>query len=133
MTKKLGLMAALAISAAVSGCYTTKIYSGGTAVARSNTHEEKWHHTVVAGIAEISEPVDLEAACALGNAPSWATIDEEYTFLNGLVGAATFGIYTPRTYTVSCGSGSGGASGWAPGATSGWNSGAPPAGAAPQQ
>jgi hypothetical protein len=61
---------------------------------------DRWHHAVVAGIAEISPPVDLEGNCSDGH---WAEIKEELTFLNVVVSAGTSGIYTPRTYTVTCG------------------------------
>jgi hypothetical protein len=91
---------------------------------------DRWHHTIVAGMAEISDPVDLDTDCPGG----WSTINEEYSFLNGLVGGLTWGIYTPRTYTVICSSGGpGGAPGWgAPGAPPpGGAWGAPPPGAPP--
>jgi hypothetical protein len=62
--------------------------------------QDRRHHSVVAGIAEISPPVDLDGMCTNGD---WAEIKEELTFLNGVVNVGTAGIYTPRTYTLSCG------------------------------
>jgi Bor protein len=119
-----------ALLAGSAGCYTTRVHTGLPGAGPSLMASDRWHHTIVAGIAEISDPVDLETACPGG----WSTINEEYSFLNGLVGGVTWGIYTPRTYTVICGSGGGApAPGWgAPGAPppgAGW--GAPPPGAPP--
>jgi hypothetical protein len=117
-----------ALLAGSAGCYTTRVHTGLPGATPSLMATDRWHHTIVAGMAEISDPVDLDTDCPGG----WSTINEEYSFLNGLVGGLTWGIYTPRTYTVICGSG-GTAPGWgAPGApppAAGW--GAPPPGAPP--
>lgn len=85
-----------------AGCYTTRIVSGVPAQNVAPMAQGAWHHSVVMGIAEISPPVDLVGLCPQG---SWAVINEEMSFLNGLVGGLTGGVYTPRTYTVTCGAG----------------------------
>jgi hypothetical protein len=65
--------------------------------------------------------LDLRAECPSGA----ATIVTEQSFLNGLVGVLTIGIYTPQHVTVTCASGTGRALGpdadvaVAPGATAG--------------
>jgi hypothetical protein len=87
-------------SALISGCYTTRIVSGVAPKTVAPMAQDRWHHSVVVGIAEISPPVDLDAMCTNRD---WAEIKEELTFLNGVVTAGTGGIYTPRTYTLSCG------------------------------
>lgn len=110
-----GLLAGAALLG-MTGCYTTRIHSGVPGTMPSPMATERWHHTVVLGLAEISEPIDLDGVCPPG---AWATINEEVTFVNGLVAAITGQIYTPRTYTVTC-------SGTGP-APAGW--GAPPPGA----
>jgi hypothetical protein len=110
MIIKTTVLRALLIAGAVAagaGCYTTRIHSGMPGSTPSLLATDRWHHTVVAGVAEISDPIDLEALCPQG----WASIHEEYTFLNGLVAGVTSQIYTPRVYTVTC---SGGAAAVAP-------------------
>ena len=104
--------------AGAAGCYSTRVNIGPAGGAASPMYTERWHHTIVGGLAEISDPVDLEGACPGG----LAAIHEELSFLNGVAGAV-FGIYTPRTYPLLCGGGAPGAA--APAA--GW--GAPPPGA----
>jgi hypothetical protein len=91
----------LAGAIGASGCYTTRIHSGIPGAMPALLANQRWHHTLVGGLAEISDPIDLDAVCPQG----WATIHEEYTFLNGLVAGFTEQIYTPRTYTVTCGGG----------------------------
>lgn len=90
--------------ALASACYTTHIVSGVPPAGVAPMAQDRWHHTVVLGIAEISPPVDLEADCS---PKRWAEIKEELTFLNGVVSGVTSSIYTPRTYTVTCGAASG--------------------------
>jgi hypothetical protein len=89
----------LAVSLLGAGCYTTTISTGMPAQAPSVLATERWHHTVVGGLAEISDPVDLEGVCPQGG---WASIQEEVSFVNGLVSAVLSSIYTPRTYTIMC-------------------------------
>ncbi len=64
---------------------------------------ETWHNGFVWGLVEPS-PVDLTRAC-----PSeLARVDSTETFVNGLVHAITFSIYTPETVTVTCNEGESG-------------------------
>jgi hypothetical protein len=83
----------------LGGCYTTRIHSGNQGTLPSPMATERWHHTLVVGLAEVSDPIDLDSVCP---ARSWATIDEKLTFVNGFVAGVTNQIYTPRTYTVTC-------------------------------
>ncbi|MDX2052809.1 MAG: hypothetical protein SFV15_10485 [Polyangiaceae bacterium] len=82
----------------LSGCYTTTIHSGKPAAAPSLEYDQKWHHGLVWGIAELSGPYDLSKICPLG----WAKIKTETSFLNGFVEAVTSGVYAPQTITVMC-------------------------------
>ncbi|MEO5769651.1 MAG: hypothetical protein ABIS92_14965 [Polyangia bacterium] len=102
MTTKVNLkLIALALgSVLMTGCYTTRIVSGAPPQSVAPLAQERWHHTVVVGMAEVSPPVDLEANCP-GRA--WSEIKEESTFPNGVVSSVTSSLYTPRTYTVTCG------------------------------
>ena len=116
-----------ALMLSVSGCYTTRIHSGVPGTMLSPMANERWHHTLIAGLAEVSDPVDLDGVCPPG---AWGTISEELSFLNGLVGAVTWQIYAPRTYTITCGGAGAPPPGWgAPGAPPPPNWGAPPPGA----
>ena len=98
------VLRALLLAGAVTagaGCYTTRVHSGMPGSMPAPMATERWHHTLVVGVAEISDPIDLEALCPQG----WASIHEEYTFLNGLAAGVTSQIYTPRVYTVTCSGG----------------------------
>jgi len=94
------LAATLGLLTLVSGCYTTTIQSGRPAGAPPIAYDERWHHGVLWGIAEISGPYDLSKACPLG----WAEIKTETSFLNGLLDLFTSSIYAPQSVTVRCSS-----------------------------
>ncbi len=58
---------------------------------------EAWHNGFVWGLVEPS-PIDLARVC-----PSeFARVDSTETFVNGVVHALTFSIYTPETVTITC-------------------------------
>lgn len=80
------------------GCFTTSIYSGKPGVPASIEYDEKWHHGVAWGMAELSGPYNLEQVCPSG----WSELKTEASFANGFVDAATSGIYSPQTVTVRC-------------------------------
>jgi hypothetical protein len=80
------------------GCYTTTVSSGKPAAPARIEYDEKWHHGVVYGIAELSGPYDLDTVCPNG----WAEITTETSFANGFVDAVTYGIYSPQRVTVRC-------------------------------
>ncbi len=88
----------VAFAATAAGCYTTTIRSGSAPAAPTVEYDEKWHHGFVWGIAEVSGPYDLQKVCPNG----WAEITTETSFLNGLVDAVTYGIYSPQTVTIRC-------------------------------
>jgi hypothetical protein len=91
----LGLFASALL---LPGCYTTTISSGKPAGPPGIEYDEKWHHGVVWGIAELSGPHNLEKICPDG----WAEVTTETSFLNGFVDVVTSGIYNPQTITVRC-------------------------------
>ena len=93
---KLGRLASCALL--LSGCYTTTVSSGKPAARASIEYDEKWHHGVAWGIAELSGPYDLQSICPNG----WSEIKTETSFVNGFVDAVTRGIYSPQTVTVRC-------------------------------
>ena len=82
----------------LSGCYTTTVSSGKPAAKASVKYDDKWHHGLVWGIAELSGPYELQRICPDG----WSEIKTETSFVNGFVQAVTYGIYAPQTITVRC-------------------------------
>lgn len=88
-----------ALLLASSGCYRITLVSGrAPAPAPQAFHDDAWHHDFVFGLAEGSGPIDLETACPNG----WAKLHTEQTFVKGLVGVLTGGLYTPQSETLTC-------------------------------
>ncbi len=95
------LLAGGVLAASLSSCYSTTITSGKPAAPAGIEYDEKWHHGLVWGIAEVSGPYNLQEVCPEG----WSEIKTETSFLNGLVEMVTGGIYSPQTITVRCAAG----------------------------
>jgi hypothetical protein len=96
---------ALALSLVVSSaCFHQVVQTGrtpGTTVVR-----KEWTATWLWGLVPAT-PIDVTRDCPGGI----ATVETKLTFMNGLVGALTIGIFTPRDVTVTCASGTARASG----------------------
>ena len=91
--------AALGLMIITTGCFEHTYTVGQGAPAGPVVYEE-WNNSWLGGL--IGEKnLDVTELCPSGNAP----IHDEQTFLNGLVGALTGGIYTPTTVTIRCDSG----------------------------
>ncbi len=90
------IAAALAVLSA--GCYHVTVVTG--APAAQQTIDKQWQNSFVIGLVP---PAELAAkpTCAQGV----AKVETERSFLNGLVGAITYNIYTPIHVTVTCASG----------------------------
>ena len=89
---------ALVVAVAVSvSCYHATIETGRT--ASGQTISNPWAHSFVFGLVPPST-VNTAAQCPNGV----AKVETVHSFLNGLVAALTFSIYTPMTITVSCAS-----------------------------
>lgn len=100
MTMRLTRITALACAAVVSsGCYHAVVETGrpagGTIVSRP------WTPTYLWGLVAAPE-INVASQCPRGI----AKVDTEMSFVNGLAALVTLGIYTPRTVTVTCASGS---------------------------
>jgi Bor protein len=94
MTRK--TIAALLLLSA--GCYHASIESGmkpGT-----DKIEQEWASGWAWGLVGPA-PIDAQSACKGG----LSKVETEHSFLNGLVGTLTLGIYTPMHLTVTCASG----------------------------
>jgi len=83
---------------AVGGCYHVTVITG--APAAPTTIDKLWQNSFVYGLVPPPE-LSAKPACAQGV----AKVDTERSFLNGLVGGLTWGIYTPMHATITCASG----------------------------
>lgn len=93
--KKL-IMVAL-IAGAVSGC-AQQSFSVNKAPVTS-PQQVTTHHFFVSGIGQ-SKQIDAAQVC--GGADKVVRTEVQQTFVNGLLGFVTFGIYTPREARVYC-------------------------------
>ena len=81
-----------------AGCYHASIESGmkpGT-----NKIEEEWASGWAWGLVG-PQPIEAQSKCTGGV----SKVETEHSFLNGLVGVLTLGIYTPMHLTVTCAGG----------------------------
>ena len=73
--------------------YTTVVGSG----AKGNSQTKEWNHYVIYGLA----PVGVSDAKVMAGGATDYTVNTQQTFVNGLIAAITFGIYTPTMTTVT--------------------------------
>lgn len=86
---------AFASSILLTSCYSyTSVVGSG---AQGNSQTTEWNHYVVYGLA----PVGVSDSKAMAGGAENYTVTTKQTFVNGLVSALTFGIYTPTTTTVT--------------------------------
>jgi len=93
------MMAAIGLMVVVAGCYEHTYTVGAGAPAGPIVYGEWQNHWLGGLIGERTH--ELSQVCPSGN----ATIHDEQTFLNGLVGVLTAGIYTPTKLTIRCSTG----------------------------
>lgn len=90
-----GFMAIVFISSLLTSCYSyTSVVGNG---AEGNKEVTKWNHYVIAGLA----PVGVSDSKQMADGAENYTVHTRQTFVNGLISAVTFGIYTPTTTTVT--------------------------------
>jgi len=89
---------ALIAAVVCSGCYHVTVVTG--APAATQTVDKPWQNSFIAGIVPPAE-LSSKETCAQGV----AKVETERSFLNGLVGAVTWNIYTPMHVNVTCASG----------------------------
>ena len=87
------LVVALALLS--TGCFHQKVHSGLT--PSETIVEKEFVATWLWGIVP-AEPIDVRQQCPSGV----ATVETQQSFLNGLVGALTLGIYSPQRLLVTC-------------------------------
>lgn len=81
-----------------TACYHQVVQTGATPGPRVVEHP--WTATYVFGLVPARE-ISTVAQCPDGV----AIIETQQTFLNGLVGVLTLGIYTPQTVRITCAAG----------------------------
>ncbi len=81
-----------------AGCFHQVVNTGRT--PGTTVVDKPWVSTWLWGLVA-AQPIDARQACPTGV----AVITTEQSFVNGLVGAVTLGIYTPQHVTITCASG----------------------------
>lgn len=92
------LSAAAALVVLCGGCYHVNVITG--APASPTVIDKQWQNSFVYGLVPPDE-METKGQCSRGV----AKVETERSFLNGLVGALTWSIYTPIHVTVTCASG----------------------------
>ena len=80
-----------------TACFHQVVQTGSP--ASTTVVDKPFVSTWLWGLVE-AKPIDLRAQCPQGA----AKIETETSFVNGLVGAVTLGIYTPQHVRVTCAS-----------------------------
>jgi hypothetical protein len=89
------LTVAFAASIMMTSCYSyTSVVGKG---AQGNSQVTKWNHYLIDGLA----PVAVSDSKQMADGAENYTVYTRHTFVNGLVAALTWGIYTPSTTTVT--------------------------------
>jgi hypothetical protein len=90
---------AVAVACLSSACFHQIVQTGRTPGA--TVIEKPWTATWLWGLVPANE-ISSAAQCPNGV----ATVETQQSFLNGLVGGLTLGIYTPQDVKIICASGS---------------------------
>lgn len=97
MIKKTMKMMTVLFSASMllTSCYSyTSVVGSG---AQGNRQTTKWNHYVIYDLA----PVGVSDSKQMADGAENYTVHTRQSFVNGLVSALTWGIYTPTTTTVT--------------------------------
>lgn len=78
-----------------SACYHQVVQTGKP--AGNTVIDRPWTSTFIFGLVAASE-INTASQCPNGV----ATVETQQSFLNGVVGLLTFGLYTPLTVTITC-------------------------------
>ena len=90
---------ALVILVFIAGCATQRFTIQASGNDQKEPDVKKMQHFFVAGIGQTKE---LNAAEICGGVDKVAKVEAYITFWDGLLGAITYGIYTPHTAKVYC-------------------------------
>lgn len=97
MIKKSMKMMAIVFTSSIllTSCYSyTSVVGDG---AQGKDESTEWNHYVIYGLA----PVGVSDSKQMAEGAEDYTVHTRQSFVNGLVSALTFGIYTPTTTTVT--------------------------------
>ena len=89
---------ALGACALLAGCYHVTVTTG--APESPTVVDRPWQNSFVYGLVPPPE-INVAESCPQGV----AKVETELSFLNGLVGAVTWSIYTPMHARITCASG----------------------------
>src|SRR5690349_3557421 len=89
----------VAVACLLSACFHQIVQTGRT--PGTTVIEKPWTATWIFGLVAANE-ISTAAQCPNGV----ATVETQQSFLNGLVGGLTLGIYTPQDVKITCASGS---------------------------
>jgi mRNA-degrading endonuclease toxin of MazEF toxin-antitoxin module len=81
----------------LGACFQHTYHVGEGAPGGEVVHDE-WRHHWLGGLISPGSETEVSQYCPSGN----LTIEQEMTFLNGLVAVLTSGIYAPTTVKVRC-------------------------------
>ena len=93
------LLALAAAPLLLGGCYRITVNTG--APASPTVVDKPWVNFFVLGLVPPSDPINVGGQCPQGV----SQIITEQSFLNGLVSAITYSLYTPQHVRVTCASG----------------------------
>lgn len=97
MKSAVKLLAVVVVMLPLAGCFE-HTYDTGRGAPNGRVVSNEWRHHWIGGLISPEHHLELREVCPSGD----ATIHQEMTFLNGLVGALTGGIYSPTTVEVRC-------------------------------
>jgi hypothetical protein len=92
------LFAAAAIG--LTGCYHVTVVTGAPEAPTPPPLDKMWQNSFVYGLVPPPE-INVAQTCPSGV----SKVETEISFLNGLVGAITWSIYTPMHAKVTCANG----------------------------
>lgn len=93
------LLIALVLVAMLCSCATVTVKPNGGAKLKTSPQVTEREHFFLWGLIPKSVDVVLPQHCN-GRMPS--QFQAQTTFIDGLLGAVTFGIYAPRSYRIWC-------------------------------
>jgi hypothetical protein len=95
--RKITFLAAAAIGLAATGCFKHSYTTGSGGDTSRDAQYSKWHSHWLFGIIG-EEDVNVRQVCTSGN----ATVKDEVSFVNGVIGALVGAIYYPTSVDVYC-------------------------------
>jgi hypothetical protein len=96
MKRKLKMMSVIfTMSIMLTSCFSyTSVVGKG---AQGSSKVTKWNHYLIGGLA----PIGVSDSKVMADGATDYTVTTEQSFVNGLVAALTWSIYTPTTTTVT--------------------------------